>query len=409
MLTLERKLIEVEKLKIPEVVDRETVDELKASMIQNGLLHPIVVRADMTVHAGKRRAQAAVELKWGQIQCAVLPEGVTEDQLKEIEIQENLVRRNLPWYDSVILKKELFDMRQRQLGKGKQGRRKVGFSLRDLAEELQEGLGTLSQDLRLAEAVLANPGLKKLEDKSTAQRLVFNMARRIEAETEAALPSSVDPEIVTNVVLCGDSTAVLKNFPDRTFDVCFTDPPWLQYRDSTLIKDEWTLPVFEEVYRVLKTDSFLYVICSIPDFSIYSEEFEKIGFSCQKQPLFWHKLNHLTHGLRNWEYSRDFEPILLAVKGNPVLTQSTPPSSIYTSRIVHNTKQIHPNEKPIDVAQHFLEHCSYEGSLVLDPFGGSGATAEACIKSRRKYVIIERDKSFADGIESRLRSLDAAL
>src|SRR5580698_2092905 len=122
MLTLRREPIELGRLKIPPVTDRETVDFLKESMSTQGLLHPIVVRHDLTVHAGKRRAQAAAELKWGVILAAVLPADVTEDQLKEIEIQENLVRRNLPWYDAVLLKKELFDMRQRQLGKGRQGR-----------------------------------------------------------------------------------------------------------------------------------------------------------------------------------------------------------------------------------------------------------------------------------------------
>jgi site-specific DNA-methyltransferase (adenine-specific) len=390
-------------LKIPEVTDRETVDSLKESIKQNGLLHPITINENGNIIAGIRRAQAIKEMGYDEITCNIFS-SMTEDQYSELTIQENLSRHNLPWFEEVVMKKNLFDIRQRQLGKSKSGRpsgAKKGFSLRDLANELQEGLGTLSQDLRLAEAVMADPNLCKIGDKVTAQRIIFQKASRIEAEVEAAMPTKID----YNSVLCGDASEVLKHFPDQTFNVCFTDPPWLNFRDSNLVKDDSTLPVFKEVYRVLKMDSFLYVICSTPDFWIYLQQLTEIGFQCQQMPLIWAKENVVTHGLRSWEYMRDYEPIMLAVKGKPVLAVQTSPHAYYQSKAVHNLKSIHPNEKPWDVPAHFLNHCSYEGSLVLDPFGGSGSTAEACVRTGRKYVIIERDKQFATGIENRLSSL----
>jgi site-specific DNA-methyltransferase (adenine-specific) len=397
MLDLRQEPIKLEKLIIPDVTDRETVDELKSSLSTTGLLHAITVTEGYRIYAGRRRAQAAKELGWSYISCVILPKDITPQQLEEVEIDENLRRRNLPWYDAVILRKKLFDLRVQQKGPAKQGK-KVGFSLRDLASELQEGLGTLSQDLRLAEAVMADPSLRNIEDKVTAQRLIFNKSKRIEAEAEAMLP----PKITENMVLCGDSASVLNQFPDNCFDVCFTDPPWLEYKDKSLVKDAFTLPVFKEVYRVLKHDSFMYVICSTPDFYTYLSELSQIGFKCQQYPLFWVKQNVISHGLRGWEYMRDYEPILLAVKGSPVLTMSTAPSAAYTSPAIHPALSIHPNEKPVDVPLYYLNHCSYEGSLILDPFGGSGVTAEACIKSGRRYVIIERQKEYADGIERRL-------
>ncbi len=299
------------------------------------------------------------------------------------------------------MERELHEMRQRQKGAGRPGS-KVGWSLRDTAEELGKGFGTLSEDLRLAEAVMANPNLKKITDKITAKKLIFATANRLEAEMTANLPTKLEH----NVVYHGDAAEVLKHLPPNSFDVCFTDPPWLEYKDDKLTKDLQTIEVFKEVYRVMKRDSFLYAIVSTPDFIVYLQELAAIGFKVQEMPLIWHKQNVVSHGLRSWEYTRDFEPILLAVKGSPTIVNSGKVSAVYSSPAVHPTKLIHPNEKPVDVPMHFLEHCSYEGSMILDPFGGSGVTAEACIRMKRRYVTIEREKKFFDGIERRIGALD---
>lgn len=383
-----------------EAVDPEIIEEIKADLRIHPLLHPITIvekGGKLFIKAGRKRFYAYRDLKRETIPCLILSADLTDDEIKEITITENLRRYNLPWWEQVAKRKELHDLRVAQHGKGKQGA-KVGWSLRDTAKELGVGFGTLSEDLRLAEAVMANPQLRKIEDKKTAKRLIFHEARRIEDEVEAAMEVRVEH----NCVLCGDASQVLKLYPSNTFDVVFTDPPWLEYKDKDLVKDDRTLEVFKECFRVMKRDSFLYAIVSTPDFIFYQKEFLKIGFQVQQMPLIWAKQNVISHGLRGWEYGRDYEPILLAVKGSPTLAIRGQLTSIYSSAAVHPTKLIHPNEKPVDVPKHFLEHCTYDGSMVLDPFGGSGVTGEACIEMGRRYVIIERSKDFADNIEKRL-------
>jgi 16S rRNA G966 N2-methylase RsmD len=325
---------------------------------------------------------------------------LTDEQIQEITINENLRRYNLPWYEQAIKRLELHNLRQKQHGAGKQGK-KTGWSLRDTAAELSVSLGAVSEDLRLAEAVIANPNLRKIEDKKTAKRLIFNEFKRIEAEANA----SIDVKADHNVVLCGDASEVLKFYPANTFDAVFTDPPWLEYKDAALTKDDQTIKVFKELYRVMKGESFLYAIVSTPDFILYQQELPKLGFRVHQMPLIWVKEGMISHGLRSWDYARDYEPILLAVKGNPALSNAGQLSAVYSSKVVHATQLIHPHEKPVDVPMHFLEHCTYEGSMVLDPFGGSGVTAEACIRLNRRYVVIEREKKFAEGIEKRLDNI----
>ena len=383
------------------VEDLDKIDQIEASVKEVGLLHPISVESETNrILAGDKRYEVCRRLGLLVVKCLVIPKDLPPAKKKEIHIHENLFRFNLPWYEEVELKKTLHDMRIAQHGKGRQGA-KVGWSLRDLADELKQGLGTLSQDLRLAEAIQANPNLRKLTDKTTAQRLIFAESRRQDAEAEASLPS----RFMSDVVMLGDSAEVLKNVPDKTFDVVITDPPWLDYKDDDLRSDAQTLMVFRELARVLKSEAFLYAFVSTPDFIMYSQELPKLGFKMQQHPLLWVKKNSLSHGLRSWEYSRDYEPCILAVKGTPALAISGQPSSVFTYPILHHTRTIHPNEKPIELIEQILEQCTYEGSLVLDPFGGSGVVAEACKKLKRRYVIIERQKKYYDAIQQRLSGL----
>lgn len=396
--------IPINNIRYPEtqlsVDEQEDVNNLVSSILSMGLLHPITVEADngnYILMTGLKRLLACRRANLETIPCLIIKANLDVNHKKLIHLHENLFRFNLPWWETVIMEKELLELRQGERGAGKQGR-KIGYSLRDLAEELGKGLGTLSEDMRLADAVMANPNLRKIDDKITAKRLILREAKRLDAEVEAGLISQID----TNTVYHGNSAEVLKHFPDKTFDACITDPPWLDFKIENLRKDDQTLLVFEQLSRVMKNESFLYAFVSTDDFFIYRQELPRFGFKVAQMPLIWVKLNHISHGLRAYDYARDYEPILLAVKGSPAITNRTQNSSVFTYPLVHPSKAIHPNEKPLELIKQLLSHCSYDGSVVIDPFGGSGVTGSACREMDRRYVIIERDKAFFDGIQARL-------
>ncbi len=42
------------------------------------------------------------------------------------------------------------------------------------------------------------------------------------------------------------------------------------------------------------------------------------------------------------------------------------------------------------------------GGIVLDPFGGSGTTAMACINTKRNYILIEKEKEYCEIAEKRI-------
>lgn len=61
-----------------------------------------------------------------------------------------------------------------------------------------------------------------------------------------------------------------------------------------------------------------------------------------------------------------------------------------------NERTDHPTQKPLELISKLIKAFSFEGDLVVDPFVGSGTTAEACIKLKRRFIAIEKDKRFFD-------------
>jgi site-specific DNA-methyltransferase (adenine-specific) len=391
--------------------DQETIDLLADTIGADGskLLHPITIKKSKTLGnydliTGVKRLKAFKKLNLTHIPCIVYPQDLTPDQCLSIHFDENLSRYNIPWYDLVKIRAQRHELRKRQhpgyKEKSGPGKPPPKWTLADTAKELGIKFNTLSEDIKLSNAIKSNPSLAKVKDRTTALKLIKITVKQEEAMEDAQLPSVTD----FNQILLGDSLEVLKSFEQFTFDACITDPPWIDYKDERLTSDEQTFNVFREVYRVLKPNSFCYIILGTPDFITYSAELPKIGFQCQKHPLIWKKDGTITHGMRAWEYKRDIELILVAVKGSPVLTSPTQNlSAVFDFPSMHHSKMTHPHEKPIELMKRIISHCTYSGSKILDPFAGSGVTLEAANEMDRRYIGIERDETFFKNIEKRLK------
>lgn len=396
-------------------VEESQIKDIADSIKEVGLSHKVIVRpanGSFALVSGEKRLRAMQML--GQTEVDVDVREVDETEGSIIRAHENLKRHNLPWWEAVALVERLHALRQTQHGEAQRGRpkkesdggtppAKPGWGVRDTARELGLAIGPVAEDIALARAVERDPSLRNIKDKKTAVRLVRIAAQRVEAEAEAGLPT----DIAVNQAFFGDSASILSQFPAQSIDHCVTDPPWINFFDSKLAIDERTLPVFKEVYRVLKINSFLYMFCGIDDIVYYCGydtrnaqgevihtmgALEKIGFTVSKTPLIWRKMGALSRrGVRSWEYDRDFEFIILAVKGSPALTAPTVISSFKQFNAVPPVKLIHPHEKPVELLEDIISDCSYEGNIILDPFGGSFVTAEAARNKKRRWVICERD------------------
>ncbi|WP_255789136.1 DNA-methyltransferase [Mycobacteroides abscessus] len=63
----------------------------------------------------------------------------------------------------------------------------------------------------------------------------------------------------------------------------------------------------------------------------------------------------------------------------------------------------HPTVKPLDLMRWLVRLVTPVGAVVLEPFAGSGTTAEACILEDRQCIAIEREAEYLPLIVSRLR------
>lgn len=422
--------IQIEDIEIPfKEFDHEQLEIIKNladSMNEIGLSHPILLRKcsdgeRFSVVAGEKRLRAAMLLKWLIIEAEI--RDVDELDGKIIRIHENLRRYNLPWHEQVALVQELHALRQTDHGISERGRpkeEKTGWSMRDTARELKVSLGSVAEDILLARALDNDPNLAKVRDKRTAIRLARIAVNRERNELEAGAPAqalrkSIGLEV--DQVYYGDSADILKQLPENSIDHCITDPPWIKFFDEALRIDDRTLPVFKELYRVLKFNSFVYIFAGLDDYAYYSGynlpgsgetdhkpgKLEEIGFKVSLTPIIWQKENSLSRrGVRPWEYDRDYELIIVAAKGNPILTASGKYSGVKTYPVVPSPSLVHPNEKPLAIIEDLIDDCSYEDQIIIDPFGGSGSTALACKGKNRRYITIERDREFYEVIVNRL-------
>lgn len=69
----------------------------------------------------------------------------------------------------------------------------------------------------------------------------------------------------------------------------------------------------------------------------------------------------------------------------------------------------HPTQKPLELLERVLLAATDEGALVFDPFLGSGTTAVACARLRRKCVGVESDAMHAELAGRRVADALAAL
>jgi DNA modification methylase len=65
-------------------------------------------------------------------------------------------------------------------------------------------------------------------------------------------------------------------------------------------------------------------------------------------------------------------------------------------------KGMHPTEKPIELFEWLIKSYTNENDIVLDNTTGSGTTAEACLKTNRQFIVIEKEVDYFEMIKKRV-------
>ena len=66
-------------------------------------------------------------------------------------------------------------------------------------------------------------------------------------------------------------------------------------------------------------------------------------------------------------------------------------------------------QKPLPLLEWLLNKYTKEGDLILDPFMGSGTTAVACYKLKRRYIGFELDEEYFNLANERIDAVKAQI
>lgn len=83
-------------------------------------------------------------------------------------------------------------------------------------------------------------------------------------------------------------------------------------------------------------------------------------------------------------------------------TKVNPKSILKFSKQPTRTKNLHPTQKPVGLFEYLIRTYTNEGDLVFDGFGGSGTTAIAAYRTKRNFIVIEKDKKYFEIASKRL-------
>lgn len=419
------QLVEISAIEVGErqrkYFNRDALEELKESILQHGLLHPIVIKpleSGFRLVAGERRLRVIKELDRpylfdgeeippGQIPALILEKDQDEIKLREIELTENIARQELTWQERTQALAELHKLRLEQ---------GESHSILDTAKEIAEksGRSVESERKRLKRATLIAEFLddeEVLKAKNEAQAFGI-VAKKLTEEFAAAAPKKKEQR---HKLWHGRAEDILPQLPEKAFACIVTDPPYGLglhknqggasnihfYEDEGI--DCYKI-LASHAARLLQDDAHLYAFLDIRYFREIKQIFEEEGFKVRQWPLIWYKgvYGHNPEG-RGYSWRRSYEAILVAERGRRPYAASIMDTIV---DIQQGRKLEHAAQKPVELYKKLLQQSCTPGDLVLDPFCGSGPIFDAASDLMLTAYGIDADKG-AIALCRTLRGIDA--
>jgi site-specific DNA-methyltransferase (adenine-specific) len=414
------------------------IEELAASLARFGLLQPIILDESNNLIAGHRRLLAAQHLGWSDIPFRRI-DALDPILRKELELEENIRRKELEWPEEVLGLYRLYQAKQERYGeKGSALAESGGYGIEDAAREFDRASGSISMDLALAKGLYEYPELLEEKTKSAAFKryrrlketaLRAELAKRKQDHTdhevlddtpdeeEAPAPSGLQRQPIrkatwkgTGVYYHADARDVIRQLRPSSVDLIVTDPPYgigmyregspmssskfaqtqgAMYDDNPRVIMDMLDETFLHCARALKLDGHAYIFFHMTRYEPVFLMLRKHFGACEATPIIWLKQ---TTGIgdpnRNWIYA--YEPCFWVNRGRMLVK----PQPFNVLRYDTVSKKIHSVEKPVALMRHIIEASAVRGEVVLDPFAGSGSTLVAAAQLNCRFIGIEKHADF---------------
>ena len=197
---------------------------------------------------------------------------------------------------------------------------------------------------------------------------------------------------------CGNSIEIMKEFEDKEFDLCLTDPPYNlgidygKYWDDKLSYEEYknfSIKWFTEVKRISKCLIFT------PGWNNLKMWITEIEYP--KGIMIWVVKNQCSHS--NVGGNNMWEPILVYGKSAIQKNVFEHPMSVQRIHKGYN----HPVPKQLSFFREILR-MTKPSETVIDPFIGSGTTAIACKQLNKSCICIDINPDYIKEVEIKIKN-----
>lgn len=408
------------------------IEDLAASIAENGLITPIAVETMpggmYRLLAGERRLRACKSLGLETIAIRVYDEGLSELRQRQIELEENIQRKDMTWLEECTLKREIHNMRLAIHGqKTSTAPNAPGWSMRDTAKLLDETPANVSMDLNLARAVEQFPEIEwdsfknKNEARKQVSKLTKTLGRQVAAaefEQKLAVPggtksnTTVLIERMAASYLIGDCVEMMQKLPANFADFIEIDPPYAidlndvkrggtdgydHYNEIDKAKYlDFMRNVIAESWRIAKPNAWLVLwFGPEPWFEPLFKLLTDAGFTSKRMPGVWTKPNGQTQQpLTN--LANSYEMFFYARKGSAELHMPGR-SNVFNFAPVVAVNKRHPTERPAELIRELLNVFTIENAQVVVPFAGSGRTMLEAWKMKRSAVGYDLSNDYRNG------------
>jgi len=389
--------------------DYGDISDLASSMAKYGLLQPIVIDDKLNLIAGGRRLTAAKSLNWTTIPCLLRNE-VDEQTSRELELEENIRRKDLTWVEQARLVSEIDALKRAKYGSAVPGSHtESGWDQSDTATAINSSQPSVSRSLVLARIVEACPEIASEATPFAAMKKFDSELEALERELARRESTSVETGFV-----CGDVLFEIENVPDASVDLIIMDPPYgiemtgqtnrpnyeVHFDDTAPTALDFFFALVPKLRRILKPNGHLYCFAGLkpamdiqtgqesPLYWIMTKALTHAGFSPDPIPLAWVK-NRGTICDFSYRFSFMWEPIIYC--GHPDRALSKFHTNVFPFDSVPGSERTNIMEKPVALLRELIELSTAVGETVYDPCAGSGNTLVAAKAAGRHYAGCEKD------------------
>ena len=372
--------------------DAGDISELASSIKSKGQIHPILLTDRNELIAGGRRLLACAELNIPV--KAIYRSEVSDVELRELELEENLQRKDLTWHEKNAMIAEITRLKQSIHGVGGTGR-DAGWSKQDTADMMNVSRGAISQAISLAQAVEAFPELKGAETESDARKMMRQMEEAailtvLRQRKNEFVPTGA--KIADECYIIKDAIQGLRDLPSESFDFADVDTPYgvdfNQVKGTTQAQSgyiEWKpekyleniAVIIPEVFRVLKPNAWMMFWPGMQYLTEVISAIKAAGFKMDPMPNLWDCGDTGLTLEPNYYLGRSYDMFLVCRKGSAIIAR---PGRSNIFRYARVKDKQHMAEKPFELMVDIVNTYCLPGVRGIVPFMGSGNTVRALIK-----------------------------